>query len=106
MADQSAGLLEKLTACANAARDAGREQQAALAPLAQALAAQTAALTRLQEGEKQLLQLQQTLNQNLAALVGALQGCEFRISAADFRVRMEPQDAKPELRLTRPGKAA
>jgi biopolymer transport protein ExbB/TolQ len=106
MADQGAGLLEKLTACAHAARDAGREQQAALAPLAQAMAAQAAALSRLQDGEKQLLQLQQTLNQNLAALVGALQGCEFRISAADFRVRLEPQEMRPELRLARPGKAA
>ncbi len=105
-ADQGAGLVEKLAACANAVRDAAREQQAALAPLAKALAEQTEALARIQEGDKQIVQLQQALNQNLAALVGALQGCEFRISAADFRVRLESQDARPELRLARTGKAA
>jgi hypothetical protein len=64
-------LLEKMTALASAVGDAGREQQAGLAQVAQSVAAQVTALTDLQESEKHLRRLQETLNQNLAALAGA-----------------------------------
>ena len=82
------------------------EQQAALAPLARGFSEQAQALTRFQEGEKQMLQLQEALNRNLAALVAALGGFEFRVSAPDFRVRLEPSEAKPDLKLHKPGKVA
>jgi biopolymer transport protein ExbB/TolQ len=68
--DQGAGILERMTALATAVREAGREQEAALARVGEALAAKAEALAQLQDGEKQLLRLQDTLNQNLAAVAG------------------------------------
>jgi hypothetical protein len=68
---QAAALLEKLTILAAAVRESGKEQQAALAKVAEGLGAQTGALTQLQDGERQLLRLQETLQQNLGALAGA-----------------------------------
>ena len=69
--DQGAGLMERMTALANAIRDTGREQRDALAKLTAGLAHPLEALGKLQEGEKQLLRLQEALNQNLATLAGA-----------------------------------
>jgi biopolymer transport protein ExbB/TolQ len=69
--DQSGELLKHLAALARAVRDTGKEQQAGLGRIAEGLAAQAEALARLQDGEKQLLRLQEVLNQNLAALAGA-----------------------------------
>ena len=56
---------------AAAVRDTGREQQASLGRIGDGLAAQAAQIAGLQQGEKQLLQLQSILQQNLAALAGA-----------------------------------
>ncbi|MCI0463266.1 MAG: MotA/TolQ/ExbB proton channel family protein [Gemmataceae bacterium] len=67
-------LVGRLESLAVAVHQAGREQQHGLAQIAQSLAGQMEtleALARLQEGEKQLVQLQAALNQNLAALAGA-----------------------------------
>jgi hypothetical protein len=105
-AERNAGLVERLTALAAAVRDAGREQQNAFAPLARGLADQVSAMTRFQEGEKQMLQLQDALNRNLSTLVAALQGFEFRVAASEFRVRLETPEAKAEPRIFKPGKAA
>src|SRR5205807_5948850 len=63
--------LEQLTTLAGVIRDTGREQQAALLQLSGHLAAQTQALAQLQTEEKQLVRLQETLQQNLQALAGA-----------------------------------
>jgi biopolymer transport protein ExbB/TolQ len=63
-------LLEDFGQVAVAVRDTGREQQAALARVAEGVAAQAAQLGRLTEAEKHLIQLQAALNQNLAALAG------------------------------------
>lgn len=104
--EHGTALLEKMSAFANGVRQAGQEQAQALLPLAQSFAAQTEALTRLQEGEARLLQLQSELNQNLGTLVRALQGFEFRVASSEFRVRLEPPEAKPEIRVHRPSKAA
>jgi hypothetical protein len=68
---QTTALLEKLGALAVAVRDAGRDQQQQLGKIAQGLQAQAEALGSLQEGEKQLLQLQETLQLNLNTLAGA-----------------------------------
>jgi hypothetical protein len=67
----SARLYEQMAALAAAVRDTGREQQAALARVAEGLSAQAEALAQLQEGEGQLIRLQASLQQNLAALAGA-----------------------------------
>jgi biopolymer transport protein ExbB/TolQ len=69
--DQSTELLERLSRFATALRDSGRDQQANLVQVVQSVTAQAEALARLQDGEKQLIKLQEGLNQNLAALAGA-----------------------------------
>lgn len=66
-----AGMVNKLAAQASAVCESGREQQAAVAKLVQGVAGQAQHLARLQDGEKQLLRLQEALGQNLAALAGA-----------------------------------
>jgi hypothetical protein len=69
--EHSARLFEQMGGVAVAVRDSGREQQAALQRVSEHLATQAGALGALQQGEKQLLQLQSVLQQNLAALAGA-----------------------------------
>jgi hypothetical protein len=65
-----AEMLEAMTGLAGSLRDSGREQQQTLVQLLERVAEQTAALARLQEGEANLVRLQQSLEQNLAALAG------------------------------------
>jgi hypothetical protein len=69
-AERSGDLADRLAKLAATVRDSSREQQAALARVAQAVAAQTEAMARLQEGEKQLLRLQEVLHENLHAVAG------------------------------------
>jgi hypothetical protein len=52
-------------------RDTGREHQESLGRLSDGLAAQVAALTKLQAGEGELMRLQELLGQNLGLLAGA-----------------------------------
>lgn len=112
--DRGAGLLEKMTALANALRDAGRGQEAALTaaltPLTRGLAAQVEMLARLQEGEKKLQVLPEVLSQNLASAVDAavqrLQHLEFRVSAPELRMHLEAQQPGPNIRSCKAGKAA
>jgi len=66
-----AGLLERLGALLASVRETGREQQAALVEVIGAVAAQTEALALLQQDAKQLVRLEELLQQNLAALAGA-----------------------------------
>ncbi len=68
--DQGKELLDRLTAFAAAVRDGGRDQQAALAQVAQGITAQAEALARLHQDEGQLVKLQEVLAHNLAALAG------------------------------------
>jgi hypothetical protein len=70
-AEQSGKLAEQLASLAAAVRETGREHQTALAQITQGVASQVKTLTELQEGEKNLRRLQETLNQNLASLAGA-----------------------------------
>jgi biopolymer transport protein ExbB/TolQ len=69
--DQSAGITERIASLANVIRETGREQREAMTNLAKALAGPLEAAAQLQAGEKQLLRLQELLNQNLATLAGA-----------------------------------
>jgi biopolymer transport protein ExbB/TolQ len=69
--DQGAGLMERITALATAIRDTGREQRDALAKVTAGLAGPLETLAKVQEGEKQLIRLQEVLNQNLSTLAGA-----------------------------------
>jgi hypothetical protein len=69
--DQGAGLFEKMTALTNGIRETGREQREAMAKLVAGLTGPLEALAKVQEGEKQLIHLQEVLNQNLSALSGA-----------------------------------
>jgi biopolymer transport protein ExbB/TolQ len=69
--ERSALLVERLTTLAGAVRETCREQQNSLAQVSQGVAGVVEALARLQDGDKHLRRLQETLNQNLAALAGA-----------------------------------
>ena len=69
--DHHAALLGQLQALAKSVGDTGNEQQASLAQVAAGIAAQVQALGQLQDSDKYLRRLQETLNQNLAALAGA-----------------------------------
>ncbi len=69
--ERGTGVVERLAAQAAAVCDAGREQQAAVAKLVQGIAGHAQLLARLQDGEKHLLRLQESLHQNLTALAGA-----------------------------------
>jgi hypothetical protein len=69
--DGSAQWMERLVGLASAVRETGREQQTALAQVSQAVASLLEALAHLQDDDKHLRRLQETLNQNLAALAGA-----------------------------------
>jgi hypothetical protein len=64
-------LLEDFGQVAVVVRDTGREQQAALARVAEGLSAQAATLGMMVNGEKHILQLQSVLQQNLESLAGA-----------------------------------
>src|SRR5205807_1550371 len=69
--DQAAGLMERIAALASAIRETGREQRDALTKVTAGLSGPLETLARVQEGEKQLLRLQEVLNQNLSTLAGA-----------------------------------
>jgi biopolymer transport protein ExbB/TolQ len=111
MMEQSAALVQRLGELAAAVRDTGREQGAALAKVVQGMTAQTQALAGLQEGEKNLLRLQQTLNHNLAALneAGAFEQAVHSLTAAIHLLTVKsggataPGVARPG---ARPGQAA
>lgn len=102
----------------HARRLAGLEKQAAehtaeltrkldgLGKLADGLKAQAEALNRLQEGEKQLIQLQERLEQNLAALAdaGAFQEAVHSLTAAIHL--LTSHTSRPSVPLRKPGAAA
>ncbi len=69
--ERHAALVDRLGALATTLRETGREQHEGLAQVARAIAEQTQALARLQEGEGQLARLQEALQRNLDALTGA-----------------------------------
>jgi biopolymer transport protein ExbB/TolQ len=66
-----AQLLQQMASLAVAVRDTGREQQQALARVAESVAGQASVLGKLQADEANLVHLQAVLHQNLAALAGA-----------------------------------
>jgi hypothetical protein len=82
--EQASALLGSAAEMGHAVRAAGLEQQEALARVAGEVAAQAGALTRLQETGEQLARLQESLQQNLAALAGAgaFEGAVHSLTAA------------------------
>jgi hypothetical protein len=107
----TARLLEQMNALAQTVRETGREQQAALLRVAEAVVAQARGLAELQDGEKQLLRLQETLNLNLQALTTAetLEGAVHSLTAAvhmlSARSHTEPRGLRVSPREA-PGHAA
>jgi hypothetical protein len=69
--EHCAGLVDRMASLTMAVRETGREQQTALVQMTQALSEQVKALMQVQDGETQLIRLQESLQQNLAALAGA-----------------------------------
>jgi hypothetical protein len=110
--EQSTRLFEQLGTLASVVRDYGHDQQAALVRVGESLASQVAALGGLQHGEKQLLQLQMGLQQNLAALAGtgtfeqAVHSLTAAIHLLTAKAGALPQAAAPPYPRIQPGKAA
>jgi hypothetical protein len=109
--EQTAVLVQQMTALANAVRDTGREQQAALVRVADSVADQAAVLGHLQSGEQQLVQLQALLQQNLGALAqtGAFEEAVHSLTAAiHLLMTRAGTGAPPPPTIARPplGKAA
>ncbi|HLJ94207.1 MAG TPA: MotA/TolQ/ExbB proton channel family protein [Gemmataceae bacterium] len=71
VAEHTAGMTDRLAGLAAAVRETGREHQTGVAQIGKELARLLEGLTRLQDDDHQLRRLQETLNQNLAALAGA-----------------------------------
>ena len=104
-------LLEQLAGLAKVLQDTDREHQGALARVADGVTAQAAALARLQEGEKQLIRLQELLQQNLSALAGAgaFEEAVHNLTAAIHLLTARTAGApsgNPGRLSTRPGAAA
>jgi biopolymer transport protein ExbB/TolQ len=99
--DQSAKLLESLTTMATTVRDAGREQMTGLTRVGEMMAAQAMTLVQIQAGEKQLIQLQTVMQQNLSALTGAgaFEEAVHNLAAAIHMLtsRTMPAQAAPQL---------
>jgi biopolymer transport protein ExbB/TolQ len=89
-------IMQQLAGMAIAVRDTGREQQQSLARVADGVAAQAAALAKLQEGAGNLVHLQAVLHQNLAALA----------SASDFEEAVHSLTAAVHLLTSRAGAPA
>jgi hypothetical protein len=105
---QCNAVLERLAALATAVRDGSRDQQAALAQVAQAVTAQVEAVRRLSEDEKQIVSLQETLDQNLAVLAGAgsLDQAVHSLTAAIHLLTARSAAVPPSRSGPRPGVAA
>jgi biopolymer transport protein ExbB/TolQ len=107
--EQSSGVLEQLNVLTTSVRDMGREQQAAAAQITQAVRDQVQALTLLHEGEQSVRRLQETLNQNLAALAdtGAFEQAMHSLTAAIHLLTARATPGPGGNRLgQRPGNAA
>jgi hypothetical protein len=82
--EQNARLAEQLHSLSEAVAQTGREQQAALLHVSESVLAQAKVLGGLQENEKQLLQLERVLTENLSTLtgVGAFEQAVHSLTAA------------------------
>ena len=69
--ERSQAMFDGLNALAAVLRETGRQHQATMGELSEKIAGQTQALTKLQEGEVQLLRLQEVIQQNLTTLAGS-----------------------------------
>ena len=109
---QSTAMVERLATLAATVRETGREHLTAVAQAAQGLAAHTEGLNRLEEGGKQLVQMQDLLNHNLAALAetgnfeAAVQSLTAAIHLLTARAGGTPAATEGGRRLPRPGAAA
>jgi hypothetical protein len=103
IADRTQALYEGINGLASVLRETGRQHQITLADLSEKIAGQTEALTRLQEGEIQLLRLQEVLQQNLSTLAGAgsfeqaVQSMTAAIHLLTSRVTGTPTTTGPRL---------
>lgn len=108
---QGGGFLERIAAQAAAVCDSGRQQQETLAGLLTGISAHAENMVRLQDGGKELVRLQDLLNQNLTALAGAgsFEQAVHSLTAAIHLLTTRSGGTAigdDPTRRTRPGKAA
>jgi biopolymer transport protein ExbB/TolQ len=104
---ESTGLLQQLSTVAAAVQQMAEQQHSAAAQLTQAIAEQIDVLNQLHEGDKNLRRLQETLNQNLAAIAGteAFEQTMHSLTAAMHLLTARVGSGPASNRLTRPGNA-
>jgi hypothetical protein len=71
IAERTQAMYEGLSALASVLRETGRQHQATLGEFSERIGGQTQALMKLQEGEIQLVRMQELMQQNLSTLAGA-----------------------------------
>jgi len=110
MSTRASDILDNLAEVANTVRQSGQELQAAARQTVEAITEQLQAVAQLQEGDKHLRRLQETLNQNLATLAGtgAFEQALHSLTAAVhlLTARVGPAGAGSTRLTSRPGAAA
>lgn len=98
----------RVAALEHRAAEHGTALAGRLAQVAEAVASQVDALTRLQEQERQLVRLQESLDRNLAVLAGggAFEQAVESLTAAIHLLTARTVGLPPPQRTTRPGAAA
>jgi biopolymer transport protein ExbB/TolQ len=105
---RSQTLVQHLEKLVGQLQGAGQEQQAAWAKTQASLAAQLQAVAKLQDAEGQLNRLQESLNNNLAALAGAgsFEQALHSLTAAIHLITARAATTLPVRPASRPGTAA
>jgi biopolymer transport protein ExbB/TolQ len=110
MSARASDILEHLADVADTVRQSGQELQSAARQTVEAINEQLQAVAQLQEGDKHLRRLQETLNQNLATLAGAgtFEQALHSLTAAVhlLTARVGPGGAGSTRLASRPGAAA
>jgi biopolymer transport protein ExbB/TolQ len=106
--ERSTGFLARLAHVAETVQETGHAQQMTLTQVAERVAAQAEGLSRLQDGERQLLRLQDVLNQNLSALAAAgnFEQAVHSLTAAIHLLTARQTVSIGSGQAMRPGKAA
>jgi biopolymer transport protein ExbB/TolQ len=105
---RSQALVQHLEKLVSQLQGAGQEQQAAWSKTQASLAAQLQAVAKLQDAEGQLNRLQESLNNNLAALAGAgsFEQALHSLTAAIHLITARAATTLPVRPASRPGTAA
>ena len=106
--EQCTAFLERMTSVAEAIEETGNSQRLALVQVAERIGEQAEAMNRLQDGERDLLRLNEVLNQNLAAVnaSGTFEQALHSLTAAVHLLTARAGGPASNGSAVRPGKVA